>query len=217
MFGGGVRRASITFGQGTLNTNSTAKVASVVGAGGARLFAVVIVTNQAATNGTLTDDKGGTWNYLVFASNSAPNRSCAIWWRSELLTDASTVTVTYTPGASPTTNDGGGLVVFRVDGLGPAWNVVGGTASDPANGVPALTSSAPPVANSVMLGVVINNSIAVAAPANWETQAQGGYANPTLNYTVATCDAGEATQTTTWGISSALNWCGAQVEILPGA
>lgn len=208
---------AIVLGSSTINSSTGAKAASVTGKAGSFLAAMVVVTNQTAANGTITDSTGGTWGPMVSANNSAPNRSCAIWLRNEPMVDGSAVVVTYTPSTAGSTADGGGLTVVRLDGFGGAypnaiqWKGV----SDPLDGVPTVTLDSGVDANSALLAVTCSTNRAPAAPSGFVNHYSSSYFTPSLFASTSSRDFGQVSNVIQWGTLSATGWCACALEVKP--
>jgi hypothetical protein len=193
----------------TFSTSNAARTSSITGVAGMYLIAMAIATGGNAQTGTMTDNLGGTWGAYLSVDNSSPNRALCMWYRLEPLTSNAVVTVTHTP----TTNDGGGLVVYGITGLSSFWNYHTASLSNPANGVPVMTNDAAPVHNrGAMIGGILASSNAPNMPTNWVSTIQTSYANPTLYASIGYCQAPNATQQTVWGGVTTSNWCGCQAE-----
>lgn len=199
----------------TINTNAGAKAVAMAGLAGSYLFALVAVTNQHANNGTITDNKGGTWGPLIEANNSAPNRSVGIWARNEPCTDGTQVTVTWTPGTAGSTADGGGFTLIRVDGFGAYTVPQMKAVNDQASGVPTVTMDNNFDSSSLLLGITISTDRAPAAPTGWTNQFQSSYFTPQTYISTSTRDFGQTGNQIAWGILNASNWCACVAEIKP--
>jgi len=200
----------------TWTTTAGAKAVAIDALAGDQLVAL---TGHSAitTSHVVTDDAGGTWVQVCAGTSAAGVNSHAIWIRTTRVNNTSTVTVTTTPSSST----GGGLVVVAVQGMyrfGLAAVRSFGVQSDQAATTPAPVLSLTPLASSVIVGWIMDetfgsaNCVPRSSPAYTE-RSDSGYNSPATGQESMTLNSGETSATITWGGATPSAFGSAVIEL----
>lgn len=179
---------------------------------------LVVVAGQSGiiTPGTVADDRGGTYTFILSCVRSASNSYGAIYVRNQLVTSAVLHTVTLTTGGADT---GGGLNVFEFSGMtrtGSGAVRQSGKEDNKTTGTPTcVLSVGAALTTNPLLGatVVILNPAAETPPTGWTERQDVGYATPTSGLETATIDSGFTGSSVVWGAASSAAYGAMAIEL----
>jgi hypothetical protein len=201
-------RTSVAGGNNTLNTAGTAVITPAV----LDLFVVFGLSVSSVAGSTVTDNNGGTYTLVRDAVFTTGYHT--VWVRNQFLSNATSTTVTLTPG---TPNTGVELVVVAVSGMNAAGLLAILQSAETNSGVPGVATvtlaTAALTANMTLVGLAdLTNPPGLTAPTSWTNRQNVGQATP-IGLIVATRDSGFTGTAITWGTNPATNWAGLAVEL----
>jgi hypothetical protein len=203
-------------GTATWNTTSGTKAVTATPAVG---DLIILITGHTGSNVTTapTDDQGGTYTQLDFATKASAGDRLTAWARDSLISSAVSTIFTHAPG----TTTGGGLAVLKVTGMSKVSaaaklqsaviNQVGANAGT----TPTPVLGATPQSGNPVIGAVFNavNPAGMTPRTGYTELTDVGYTTPAAGLEVMSLNSGETSATIAWGGTSSAAYCALAVEL----
>jgi hypothetical protein len=203
-------------GTATWNTTSGTKTVTATPAVG---DLIILITGHSGSNVTTapTDDQGGTYTQLDFATKASAGDRLTAWARDSLISSAVSTIFTHAPG----TTTGGGLAVVKVTGMSKVSaaaklqsaviNQVGANAGT----TPTPVLGATPQSGNPVIGAVFNavNPAGMTPRTGYTELTDVGYTTPAAGLEVMSLNSGETSATIAWGGTSSAAYCALAVEL----
>jgi hypothetical protein len=205
-------RAGIA-GGGTSGT--TDRTATFTPAVGDYAVVAVVVSANANTTPTCSDNNGGTYTRVRNGLFNGSTDMGSLFVRDQLFTNTTSTTVTVATGSN-TSGEVAGALVSGMAKAGNAGVRQSARVVNQASGTaPAPVFASNALATNLVLGFVCNdtNPATMSAPINFTEQADLGQATPPVGLEIVSNNTSFTGTTVTWSSNSASNYCAFTVEL----
>lgn len=209
---------------GTADTGASPNTTgSFVPAEGDLLVVFCAASGTTDSTATATGSSGPTFQLLSNPSYSSSSNSLYAWVANSRITAAQAISMTITCDMPADGSTGTVIMVYAIRGMQLAGlsslRSSGSQANQAAGGTPTVTMSLTAHPNNPILGFVANNSspAGMTPPSDFtETAAIGdlGYGSPTTGGACCHRNTGHASNTVTWGSTSATVFASIALEFL---